>query len=127
MLRARVLDRFDYARRHAPSIDQKLAMMRQELLHRRAAHFARESVALARVITHGCGAGELRAVDPMTAGRALVDATNALLPYSLSVQELGRRAALARRLDELLDLLLAGMTGGAAASRNRNSNPRRTT
>ncbi|MCE9627601.1 MAG: TetR/AcrR family transcriptional regulator [Candidatus Eisenbacteria bacterium] len=29
MLAARVLERFDYARRHAPSIDQKLAVMRQ--------------------------------------------------------------------------------------------------
>lgn len=102
MLRARVLDRFDYARRHAPSIDEKLAVMRQELLERRAHHFAAEAAALAGVLR----AHRLHP-QPERAAASLVVATNALLPYSLSVRELGRRAVLVQRLDDLVDLLLS--------------------
>jgi len=120
MLRARVLDRFDYARRHAPSIDQKLAVMRQEMLARRSRHFAAETAVLE---------GHLRAhalhPDPTAAARALVTATNALLPYSLSVAELGHRDRLLERLDELLDLLLDALPPPATPGR-RASLPRRT-
>jgi AcrR family transcriptional regulator len=118
MLRARVLDRFDYARRHAPSIDEKLAVMRQPLLARRARHFAAEAAALAGVLR----AHRLHAA-PERAAESLVIATNALLPYSLSVRELGRRPALLQRLDDLVDLLMSCLT--PAAARGRRSNPRR--
>jgi len=109
MLRTRVLDRFDYARHHARSIDEKLAVMRQNLLERRRLHFELEAEILTRLIGEGIRSGELRRVVPKRAAGALIEATNALLPYSLSVRELGRRAALARRLEEVLNLLLAGL------------------
>lgn len=118
MLRTRVLDRFDYARRHAPSIDEKLAVMRQSLLERRARHFAAEAAALADVLRE-----HRLHVAPERVAESLVIATNALLPYSLSVRELGRRPALLRRLDDLVDLLLSCLT--PAAARGRSSNPRR--
>lgn len=121
MLRERVLMRFDYARRHAASIDEKLAVMRQALLERRAAHFEAEAAVLDRVAAEGRAAGTLTpAAGPP--GRALVTATNALLPYSLSVRELGHRAGLVRRADEVIGLLLAGLA--AADSKNRPSKPR---
>jgi AcrR family transcriptional regulator len=121
MLRTRVLARFDYARRHAPSIDEKLAVMRQAMLARRAAHFDEEAAVLARVVEEGRRSGELASTGPR-AGRALVTATNALLPYSLSVRELGRRAGLARRTGEVVDLLLAGLA--ARDSKHRPSKTR---
>ena len=108
MLRARVLLRFDYARRHAHSIDEKLAVMRQAMLERRATHFDGEAAVLDRVVAEGRAAGEF-AAGPPQAGRALVTATNALLPYSLSVRELGHRAGLERRTREVVALLLAGL------------------
>jgi AcrR family transcriptional regulator len=121
MLRARVLDRFDYARRHAASIDQKLAVMRQSMLERRAAHFEAEAAALDRVVAEGRAAGAL-APGAGRPGRALVTATNALLPYSLSVRELGHRAEIVRRTEEVVGLLLAGL---APSGPNRlPSNPR---
>ncbi len=112
MLEARVLERFDYARRHAPSIDQKLAVMRQAMLERRAAHFAAEAACLAKVIA----AARLHA-RPRAAAEALVLATNALLPYSLSVRELGQRDALRARLDPLLDLLIGALASDAPRAR----------
>jgi AcrR family transcriptional regulator len=122
MLRARVLERFDYARRHAHSIDEKLAVMRQAMLERRAGHFDAEAAVLGRVVSEGGRSGELRAAAPGPVGRALVTATNALLPYSLSVRELGRRADLARRTGEVVELLLAGLA--APASNPRAAKPR---
>ncbi|MCE9627600.1 MAG: hypothetical protein K8R56_06770 [Candidatus Eisenbacteria bacterium] len=46
---------------------------------------------------------------PQEAAHALVLATNALLPYSLSVRELGQRNALTARLEPLLDLLIQAL------------------
>jgi AcrR family transcriptional regulator len=114
MLRARVLDRFDYARLHARSIDEKLAVMREGLLERRHRQFAREAGIFSAVIVAAGRSGEMDVVAPRRAGRALVEATNALLPYSLSVRELGRRAVLSKRLDEVIDLLLAGLARSGA-------------
>jgi AcrR family transcriptional regulator len=108
MLRARVMLRFEYARRHAHSIDEKLAVMRQAMLERRATHFDDEARVLDRVVAEGRAEGEL-AAGPPHAGRALVAATNALLPYSLSVRELGHRAGIERRTREVVALLLAGL------------------
>lgn len=110
MLRARVLVRFDYARRHAPSIDEKLAVMRQAMLDRRSTHFGEEAALLARAIDEGRRAGTLGGpLEPGPAAAALVNATNALLPYSLSVRELGKRDELARRLDDVIEVLLSGL------------------
>lgn len=121
MLRARVLLRFDYARRHAASIDEKLAVMRQAMLERRGSHFEAEAAVLDRVAAEGRAAGTLAPGDAPP-GRALVTATNALLPYSLSVRELGHRAGLVRRTDEVVALLLAGLA--APLSKNRPPKPR---
>jgi AcrR family transcriptional regulator len=126
MLRLRVLDRFDYARRHARSIDEKLAVMREGLLARRSRHFAREAELLSRVVGDGVRIGALRPVRPKRVGRALVEATNALLPYSLSVRELGRRGALVRRLDDVVALLLSGLAHGASPRDAHSTSTRRT-
>jgi len=124
MLRARVLVRFDYARRHARSIDEKLAVMRQALLERRARHFNDEAAVLDRVVDEGRRSGELASAPPHP-GRALVTATNALLPYSLSAREIGHRAALVRRTDEVIGLLLAGLAAPDPKHRPRRPRTRR--
>jgi AcrR family transcriptional regulator len=123
MLRARVLERFDYARRHAASLDESLAVMRHGLLERRAAHFADEAALLAGVIAEG--ARDLPVASPAAAARALITATNALLPYSLSVRELGRRADIARRTEEVVDVLLAGLAAPRRAAAPSHPKPRR--
>jgi hypothetical protein len=125
MLRARVLDRFDYARRHAASIDELLEVMRQALLERRGTHFEAEAAVLDRVVAEGRAAGSL-GNGVARPGRALVAATNALLPYSLSVRELGRRAELARRTDEVVGLLLAGLAPSHPIRHPSKPRPRRT-
>ncbi len=89
--------------------------MRQAMLARRGSHFEAEAALLDRVVAAGRADGSFGA-GAARPGAALVTATNALLPYSLSVRELGRRAEIAGRTDEVVALLLAGL---AAPSRKR--------
>ena len=101
MLCLRVLHRFDYARKHAHSIDQKLASMRAAMLERRARHFRLEAEVFGPLL--------VRTADPEATAEALITGTNALLPYSLSVRELGRRTDLLRRTEQVVRLLVAGV------------------
>jgi AcrR family transcriptional regulator len=134
MLEARVLFRFDHVNQDAVSLDEMLAVLRAALLQRREEWFERESCLFGRVIAQGRGAGDADA-DPDEAclrdARALVTATNALLPYSLSKAELGRRSLLIDRVAAVADLLLSGLSlphpaeGPAPSSSNsdRGTNP----
>jgi AcrR family transcriptional regulator len=109
MLVERVMSRFDYARRHFSSIDDLLAAIRPELLRHRQEHFQAEAAALTTVIEKGRAQGSFEVADPAAAAAAMVTATNALLPYSLSTEELGRRPEILRRTEEVIHLLLRGL------------------
>jgi hypothetical protein len=64
-----------------------------------------------------------------TTARALVEATNALLPYSLSPQELGDLAGVRRRVVAIADLLVGGLRsprGDRGRSTAVTSSPART-
>jgi len=102
MLVTRVLHRFDYARGHSERLDELLAAIRPRLLERRAAHFRAEAKLFARVLAE---AGVPRSAET---AEAMIQATNALLPYSLGARELGRRSELARRAEGVADLVLVG-------------------
>jgi len=95
----RVLLRLDYARTHPASVDEILAAIRPQLLARREEHFVAEARVLAPLLP-GPAAIET--------ARAMIVATNALLPYSLSVREMGRRAEIARKADRVAQLVVHG-------------------
>lgn len=119
MLIERVMHRFDYARPHSSSIDDLLGSIRLQLLQHRTEHFRAESGALTAVIDEGRRQGAFEVADPRAAAEAMVTATNALLPYSLSVEELGQRDEILRRADEVTHLLLCGIVAGPSAGRQR--------
>lgn len=119
MLVERVMHRFDYARRHSASIDEILASIRPRLLAHREEYFRAEARALEAVIDEGRRHHGFDVADPASAARAFVTATNALLPYSLSVEELGQRGEILRRADEVAHLLLRGIVAGPKAARRR--------
>lgn len=111
----RVLARFDYARTHSASIDEILLAIRPALLARRLEHFKAESRIVAGLLA-GFGLTPRAAAET---ARAMIDATNVLLPYSLSVREMGRRAEIARRADRVARLVVAG----ARVSRSTRRRP----
>jgi hypothetical protein len=94
---------------YTESLSDLLSDIRPALLERRAAHFRQEAQVLARVLNDGRRTGEFDVRSVPDVAQAMIEATNALLPYSLSPQELGDRRAVERRATAIADLLVRGV------------------
>lgn len=109
MLIERVVFRFDSVQHYTQSLNDLLSKIRPSLLQRRKRHFDEEARIFARLIKEGIDAGEFSGVKADDAARSLLVATNSLLPYSLSTEELGERREIEKRAATLADLLLKGL------------------
>jgi AcrR family transcriptional regulator len=109
MLLARVLFRFDSIQHYTQSLNDLLAALRPGLLARRARYFEEEAQIFAEVLAEGRASGEFEIEDALGTARALLEATNGLLPYSLSTTELGEREEVERRTSAIADVLLRGL------------------
>lgn len=109
MLLARVLFRFDSIQHYTQSLNDLLAALRPGLLARRARYFEEEAQIFAEVLAEGRASGEFEMEDTLGTARALLEATNGLLPYSLSTTELGEREEVERRTSAIADVLLLGL------------------
>ncbi len=109
MLLLRVIYRFDSVQHYTESINHVLAAIRPALLERRKHYFEAEARILATVLKEGRRVGDFVFKDAMATARALLTATNSLLPYSLSPQELGERDSLEEETARIVDLLLSGL------------------
>lgn len=109
MLLTRVLLRFDSIQHYTQSLNDLLAALRPGLLARRAEYFKAEARIFAEVLKTGRETGELSFKDEDATAHALLQATNGLLPYSLSTTELGEREEVEQRTHDVADLLLHGL------------------
>jgi AcrR family transcriptional regulator len=109
MLLTRVLIRFDSVQHYTESLSDLLAALRPGLLVRRRRHFEQEAEIIAEVLREGRRAGVFEFPDAAHTARALLTATNALLPYSLSARELGRREDVEQEASRVVSLLLDGL------------------
>ena len=109
MLLARVLFRFDSIQHYTQSLDDLLSALRPGLLARRAKYFEEEARIFAEVLAAGRASGEFQFTNELATARALLEATNGLLPYSLSTAELGEREEVERRTSAIAELLLHGL------------------
>ena len=109
MLVERVMFRLKSVEHYSEALNDVAAAIRPKLLERRAEHFAREARLLQRVLTEGRRTAEFGAPGLATTARAMIEATNALLPYSLSPQELGNVADVRRRVSIIADMLVRGL------------------
>jgi AcrR family transcriptional regulator len=109
MLLARVLYRFDGVQHYTQSLNDLLAALRPRLLARRARYFDEEAQIFAEVLEEGRARGEFEFTDALSTAYALLHATNALLPYSLSTTELGERDEVKEKTERIADLLLHGL------------------
>lgn len=109
MLLERVLYRFDSVQHYTQSLDELLSRLRVQLLARRKRYFSEESRIFAEVIANGIESGELAPTDPLAAATVLLEATNSLLPYSLSSAELGSRSEISCRVDGIAAVLIKGL------------------
>lgn len=109
MLLTRVMFRFDSIQHYTQSLNDLLAGLRPGLLARRAVYFEAEAQIFAEVLRNGRAAGELEFEDDQATAHAMLQATNGLLPYSLSTTELGERQDVELRAAGVADLLLRGL------------------
>lgn len=109
MLMTRVMFRFDSIQHYTQSLNDLLAALRPGLLARRAVYFESEAQIFAEVLRKGRAEGELEFEDERATAHAMLQATNGLLPYSLSTTELGERRDVEQRAAGVADLLLRGL------------------
>jgi AcrR family transcriptional regulator len=109
MLLARVLFRFDSVQHYTQSLNDLLAVLRPRVLARRAQYFESEAQIFAAVLTAGRDSGELSFDDEHSTAHALLQATNGLLPYSLSTTELGERGEVEQRTADVANLMVRGL------------------
>ena len=109
MLLTRVMFRFDSIQHYTQSLNDLLAALRPGLLRRRAQYFEAEAQIFAEVLADGIRSGELSFEDEHATAHALLQATNGLLPYSLSTTELGERAEVEQRATDVANLMLRGL------------------
>lgn len=114
MLVARILTRIDAVRDYHESLDSLFEALRPAYMRRRGRYFEAEAALFGRVLEAGRREGALslpegETEDSLPTARTLLLATNSLLPYSLSVRELGERDAIAERAERLSSLLLTGL------------------
>lgn len=110
MLAERVLFRFDSVQHYTQSINELLAGLRTQLLERRKTHFEEEAQIFAAVIDEGIIAGKFaKNLRSLETAQTLLQATNSLLPYSLSTQELGARDEIEDKVKKIAAILVKGL------------------
>lgn len=109
MLVDRVVFRFDSVQHYTESLNDVLSKIRPALLERRKRYFEEEARIFARLIKEGVDSGEFAKVNVNDAAASVLVATNSLLPFSLSNQELGERHEIERRASRVADMLLKGL------------------
>ena len=109
MLLERVLFRFDSVQHYTESLSDVLAAIRPALLVRHNRHFDEEERVFAALLKEGKSEGEFVFKDIRGTARALLVATNALLPYSLSTRELGKRKDVEAQAAHIAELLIKGL------------------
>jgi AcrR family transcriptional regulator len=109
MLLTRVMFRFDSIQHYTQSLNDLLAALRPGLLARRALYFEAEAQIFAEVLTKGRRSNEFEFDDEHVTAHALLQATNGLLPYSLSTTELGERREVEQRAADVANLILRGL------------------
>ena len=109
MLRTRVLHRFESVQHYTQSLNDLLAAIRPNFLARREKYFAEEARIFAGVVADGQQSGKFAAGDAFEIAESMILATNSLLPFNLTVPELGARKDIEAKIGRLADLLLEGL------------------
>ena len=109
MLVERVEYRFDSVQHYSQSLNDMLSFVRPKLLERRKRYFNEEARIFADVIVEGQQAGVFAKGNALELAQVLLNATNSLLPYSLSAAELGDRKDIGNRSRKIATLLIKGL------------------
>lgn len=109
MLERRVMGRVEQVQAYHQSLDELFEVVRPAYMNRRQHYFEIERGLIASVLEEGSAKGQFKPTSSVEVAEAMLLATNAFLPYSLSVRELGNPDGIRSRLQPMLDLLLDGV------------------
>lgn len=109
MLVNRVMTRVESVSAYRQSLDELFEVVRPAYLERRRQAFATESMLIADLIDEGRKAGEFSVESPWRVAELMLRATNAFLPYSLSVAELGEIKEIRDGVEDMAALLIRGI------------------
>ncbi len=110
MLVQRVMDRIYAVQDYHHSLDELFQVVRPTYMARRKAFFRKERELIENVLNEGIADHTFQIKDAHQTAQSLLLATNAFLPYSLSVRELGRPEEIEARLEALVDILIRGVS-----------------
>ena len=109
-LRTRVLHRFESVQHYTQNLNDLLAAIRPNFLARRELYFTEEARIFVSVIEDGQRSGDFSTeAGAAEIAESMILATNSLLPFNLTVQELGARKDVETKIFRLADLLLQGL------------------
>ena len=100
--------RSDSVQHYTEILNDVLAAISPMLIAERERHFE-EARIFAEVLKEGRRGGKFIFKDAAATARALLLATNSLLPYSLNPRELGERKTVEEQTARIADLLLNGL------------------
>lgn len=109
MLVERVMARVLAVQDYYHSLDELFEIVRPAYMARRQATFEREIELIGIVLEEGRSTGSFAMSDARQTATSLLLATNAFLPYSLSVRELGQPEAIRQALEAMAELLIKGL------------------
>lgn len=109
MLIGRVMARIECVCEYRQSLDELFEAVRPAYLERRKIAFEAEAHLIEGVIVEGVTSGEFDVASPRRAAELLLRATNAFLPYSLSVAELGEVESIRQGVAEMSAILIRGL------------------
>jgi len=109
MLTERVMRRVRAVAEYHESLDEVFEIVRPAYIERRKHYFHIEKDIIADVLQSGYEEGVFEFRNAYATAEIVLHATNAYLPYSLSVRELGQPEQIEAQLGSMIDLLLRGL------------------
>lgn len=109
MLVVRVMARVESVRDYRQSLDELFEAVRPAYMERRKQAFESETSMIEAILRAGEAEGRFAMADPHATAELLLRATNAFLPYSLSVAELGDLEFIQAGVTQLSALLIRGL------------------
>ena len=109
MLLIRVSFRFESVQHYTESIDELLSRLRTKLLAHRKHHHEDEANIFAEIIKDGQKQEVFEKGNADVIARSFLLATNSLLPFNLSTQELGKREDIEEQTLHIANILLKGI------------------
>ncbi len=109
MLNLRVMGRIEQIGDYYHSLDDLFEIVRPAYMARRRQMFDREIELITHVLEDGKASGHFCYDSARRTARHMLLATNAFLPYSLSIRELGEPDAIRLQVSGMVDLLIRGV------------------